>query len=133
MAGIVFFKNDILSLVDHHIAILERFGIKDEAPFSIIYFHLDSKFKKSGMEILKKILRKTDAIFGDHEDYIIVLPGTDWNGSMELLRGIQEFLSQEEQDNIVTYPDDGEDSVTLLEKLYHTVKKNSGREISLIS
>ncbi len=133
MAGITFLKSDILSLIDHHIALLDRFELKGEAPFSIIYFYLNDRYKQSNAEIFKRILRKTDALFNDGEDFIVMLPGTDWNGAMELLRGIQEFLSQEEQDNVVTYPDDGEDSVTLLEKLHHTVKKNSQREISLIS
>ena len=38
MSSITFTKKDLASLVDHHIALLERFGISDEAPFSIIYF-----------------------------------------------------------------------------------------------
>jgi len=117
MSSTIFKKNNLSSLVDHHIALLERFGISDEAPFSIIYFSLNNKKELDNIEIFQKILRQTDALFQIKKSYIVMLPGTDWNGSSDLLSGIQEFLDQSPQDNIVTYPDDGIDANTLIRKL----------------
>ncbi len=133
MAGISFSKNNLLSLIEHHIALLERFGLKDEAPFSIVYFSLNTKSKDDITQIFKKILRKTDAVFSENDDFIIMLPGTDWNGATELLSGIQEFLSQEPHDNIVTFPDDGENALSLLQKLEKNIEDFTKKEISLIS
>ena len=54
-----------------------------------------------------------------------MLTGTDWNGATDLLSGIQQFLDQEAYDNIVTFPEDGEDSSTLIAKLREKVEENS--------
>jgi len=39
-----------------------------------------------------------------------------------LLSGIQQFLDQEALDTIVCYPDDGQNSETLIRKLRETVE-----------
>ncbi len=131
MSSTIFSKKNLPSLVDHHIALLERFGITDEAPFSIIYFSLKGKKELDNIEIFQKILRQTDALFQIKKSYIVMLPGTDWNGSSELLSGIQEFLDQESQDNIVTYPEDGLDANTLMRKLKDLVEDNCGDIIQI--
>jgi len=131
MSSTIFSKKNLPSLVDHHIALLERFGITDEAPFSIIYFSLKGKKELDNIEIFQKILRQTDALFQIKKSYIVMLPGTDWNGSSELLSGIQEFLDQEAQDNIVTYPEDGLDANTLMRKLKDLVEDNCGDIIQI--
>ena len=125
MSGITFSKINLANLIDHHIALLERFGLKDESPFSLIFFSLEDKNEIDSLEIFQKILRKTDALFNHDNHYVVMLTGTDWNGATELLAGIQEFLDQEPQDNIVTYPDDGETSETLMYKLRETVEDNA--------
>ncbi len=132
MSSIVFLKKDLVSLLDHHIALLERFGITDEAPFSIIYFSLYNKKEADSIEIFQKILRQTDALFQVENSFIVMLPGTDWNGATELLSGIQTFLDQKTQDNIVSFPDDGRNAKTLLRKLQDLIKDNCGDNIKLI-
>lgn len=124
MSSITFSKINLANLIDHHIALLERFGIKDEAPFSLIFFSLHDQKEIDNLEIFQKILRKTDALFNHESDYVVMLTGTDWNGATELLSGIQQFLDQEALDNIVTYPDDGENSKILIKKLRETVEDN---------
>jgi len=126
MSSTIFTKKNLSSLIDHHIALLERFGMTDEAPFSIIYFSLNGKKELDNVEIFQRILRQTDALFQIKKSYIVMLPGTDWNGSSDLLSGIQEFLDQEPYDNIVTYPDDGTDANTLIRKLRDLVQDNCG-------
>ena len=132
MSSAIFDKQDLPSLVDHHIALLERFGIKDEAPFSIIYFSLEDKETVDSIEIFGKILRRTDALIQIDNYFVVMLPGTDWNGASELLAGIQEFLSQEPMDNIVTFPEDGENAKTLLRKLENLVEDNSKEIIKIV-
>ncbi len=132
MSSIVFSKKDLVSLVDHHIALLERFGITDEAPFSIIYFSLEDKEEVDSIEIFQKILRQTDALFQVKNSFIVMLPGTDWNGATELLSGIQSFLDQKAQDNIVSFPEDGKNAKVLLRKLQDLIEDNSEDIVKLI-
>ncbi|BCX78992.1 hypothetical protein [Campylobacter sp. 19-13652] len=130
MASIVFNINDIKSLIDHHIAILERFNMANEAPFALIYFPV--KNGAAGGEIFKRILRKTDALFIDGEHYIAMLVGTDWNGGVDLLSGIQEFLDERPADVIVTYPDDGTDAKSLMSKLQDTISDSYQIELKAL-
>jgi len=124
MSSITFTKKDLASLVDHHIALLERFGISEEAPFSIIYFSLEGREEVDSIEIFQKILRQTDALFQIENAFIVMLPGTDWNGATELLAGIQDFLDQGAQDNIVSFPEDGKNAKVLLRKLQELIEDN---------
>ncbi|WP_067176471.1 hypothetical protein [Sulfurospirillum sp. UCH001] len=124
MSGIAFSKINLANLIDHHIALLERFGIKDEVPFSLIFFSLEDREEMDSLEMFQRILRRTDAIFNHSNHYVVMLTGTDWNGATEVLSGIQNFLDQEPFDNVVTYPDDGTDSKTLLHKLRELVEEN---------
>ena len=132
MSSITFAKKDLISLIDHHIALLERFGITDEAPFSIIYFSLENKEEVESIEIFQKILRRTDALFQVENSFIVMLPGTDWNGATELLSGIQDFLDQSAQDNIVNFPEDGKNAKILLRKLQDLIEDNCEDIIKLV-
>ena len=132
MSSIVFSKKDLVSLVDHHIALLERFGITDEAPFSIVYFSLKDREEVDNIEIFQKILRQTDALFQVENSFIVMLPATDWNGATELLSGIQDFLDQSAQDNIVSFPDDGKNAKILLRKLQDLIEDNCEDIVKLV-
>ena len=132
MSGIYFSKTNLKNLIDHHIALLERFGIKDEAPFSLIFFSLEDKNEVDNLSIFQQILRRTDAIFSHQKHYAVMLSGTDWNGATEVLSGVQEFLGQKPMDNIVCYPDDGANSKELLWKLFTTVEDNSNISSELL-
>ncbi len=132
MSSITFQKQDLVSLIDHHIALLERFKIADEAPFSIVYFSLISASEVDTISVFKKILRQTDALFQSNNSFVVVLPGTDWSGATELLSGIQEFLDQSKQDNIVSFPEDGKEAKTLLKKLEELIEDNCSERIELL-
>ena len=124
MSSITFSKINLPNLIDHHIALLERFGIKEEAPFSLIFFSLHERKEIDNLAIFQRILRKTDALFNYKSDYVVMLTGTDWNGATDLLSGIQQFLDQEAYDTIVTFPEDGETSEALIAKLREKVEEN---------
>lgn len=124
MSGIAFSKINLVNLIDHHIALLERFGIKDEVPFSLIFFSLEDRKEMDSLEMFQQILRRTDAIFNYNNHYVVMLTGTDWNGATEVLAGIQSFLDQAPCDTVVTFPEDGADAQTLLRKLHDIVEEN---------
>lgn len=132
MSSITFSKKNLHSLIDHHIALLERFGIKDEAPFSLIFFSLENKSELDNAEIFKRILRQTDALFQIEKNFVVLLPGTDWNGATEVLSGIQDFLSQEPQDNIVTYPEDGQNASELLKRFETVIEDNTNEVVTFL-
>jgi len=132
MSGIAFSKINLTHLIDHHIALLERFGIKDEAPFSLIFFSLEDRKEVDSLEMFQTILRRTDAIFNHNNHYVVMLTGTDWNGATEVLSGIQSFLDQEPSDNVVTFPEDGVDAKTLLHRLHDVVEENSNITTDLL-
>lgn len=124
MSSVVFDKQNIESLVSYHIALLKRFDTTEDDEFSVVYFHLGNKKDEELASVFQKILRKTDALFQENDDVVVMLPGTDWNGATELLSGIQEFLGQPLMDNVVTYPDDGNNAKDLLNKLGELVQDN---------
>lgn len=124
MSSVVFDKQNIESLVSYHIALLKRFDTTEDDEFSVIYFNLGNKKDRELATVFQKILRKTDALFQEKDDVVVMLPGTDWNGATELLSGIQEFLGQSLMDNVVTYPDDGNNAKDLLNKLGELVQDN---------
>jgi len=131
MAGIVFSKKDLEALVNYHIALLERFGFSDEEPFSIIYFLPGSSNEAKSVNMIKKIIRKTDALFELDNAFVILLTCSDWNGASELLAGIQDFLGQNICDNLVSYPEDGTDAKSLLKRLESFIEKNSNKIVKL--
>jgi hypothetical protein len=132
MASVVFDKQDIHPFIEHHIALLERLNLQDESPFALIYFSLRDRPKVDYAKMLQKILRKTDALFQDNTDFVVILCGTDWNGATEVLAGIQEFLGQPTHDTIVTYPEDGEEAKKLMRALFVKVDETQNSEVGML-
>jgi len=115
------------ALVSHHIAILERYEVQTDKEFSLIY--LDFGDYKDDIEVKKTVqtvFRDCDIIFEVGENYIILLPKTNWQFSFDILRELQEFLNKEVQDTIVTYPDDGKTSDEILKSLKKVILENHG-------
>lgn len=132
MSSVIFKRQDLHALIKHHIALLDRFNIANEAPFALLYFKLNSKKEDEYGTIFQRILRKTDALFQENEHFVVMLPGTDWNGGIDLLSGIQEFLDEDPKDIIVTYPDDGKDEVELTTKLQDLIVEHYGYTLNCL-
>ena len=119
------------SLISHHIALIDRSDTFSTQEFALMYLEMenidDLELKKS----IQIVFRDSDIIFDAGDNYIILLPKTDWNGAYELLHGLQEFLNQELQDSIITYPDDGEEAQELIETFKGVVKKYYDLELNL--
>jgi len=119
------------SLITHHIALIDRSDTFSTQEFALMFLKMDDiddlELKKS----IQIVFRDSDLIFDAGENYVILLPKTDWNGAYELLRGLQEFLNQNIHDSIVTYPDDGEDADELVDSFKSVVKKCYEMELDI--
>ena len=102
------------ALISHHIALIDRFNADSFEEFALLFLKMDDYDNMEIKKSIQIIFRDSDIIFEESGNYIILLPKTNWNGAVELLNGLQEFLNQTLQDSIVTYPDDGKDAQTLL-------------------
>lgn len=123
MSSIVFDKKDLQPLINHHIGLVKRFTDSNEATFSLIYFQAPKDFENS--DVFEQTLRATDAIFTDGNHYIALLTGTDWNGALKVLGGIQSFFDDKNRyDDIVCYPEDGKDATALMNKLQDIIREN---------
>ena len=111
------------ALVSHHIALIERFENPQLEEFSLLFLKLDDDTNIEIKKSIQIVFRDSDIIFDYQDNYIILLPKTDWSGAYELLNGLQEFLDQKLQDSIVTYPDDGKTADELMQSFKNVVKK----------
>ena len=111
------------ALISHHIALIDRFNSDSFEEFALLFLKMDDYDNMEIKKSIQIIFRDSDIIFEEEGNYIILLPKTNWNGAIELLNGLQEFLNQTLQDSIVTFPDDGEDAQTLLAEFTKVVNR----------
>jgi hypothetical protein len=131
MANAFFPLASFKALLAHHIALIERFEEPQLAEFSLLYLKLGENPSLELKKSIQIVFRDSDIIFEYGDDYIIILPKTDWNGAIELLNGLQEFLGQTFQDSIVTYPDDGRSADELIESFKGVVKRYYDLDLNL--
>ncbi|RUM65912.1 MAG: hypothetical protein DSZ06_04240 [Sulfurospirillum sp.] len=111
------------SLVEHHIALIRRFGDDEFEEFSLLFLKLDSGINIDVKKSIQIIFRESDLLFEYDEHFILLLPKTGWNGAVTLLNGLQKFLNQEFKDAIITFPDDGDNVEKLLTNFANMVNK----------
>ena len=123
MANTFFPLVSFKALVAHHIALIERFEERSLAEFSLLFVKLEEHPSLEIKKSIQIIFRDSDIIFEYGDNYIILLPKTDYHGAYKLLEGLQEFLGEHFRDSIVTYPDDGTTADELLHSFQNIVKK----------
>ncbi len=127
------FKN-IFPIVKHHIALIERYEDKYHRDFSLTFIKTEKDKSTEVIELLSKILRNSDIIFVNKTNIVIFSPGADWNISYDILNGVRDFFGiKDNKDAIVTYPDDGENTLNLLSNFSKTIYKNYDITINFIS
>lgn len=125
---------DIFPVIKHHIALIERYEDKYHRDFSLIFIRSKKNLTEDIAKTLSKILRNSDIIFKSKKNIIVFSPGADWNIAYDIARGIKEFYAlSDKKDAIVTYPDDGSNAVTLLEKFSQNIHQNYDITINFIS
>lgn len=131
MAGVHFPINSLYNLVKHHIGLNKRYDTSNEAEFSLLFFEYAGGNPKTITAVFKKVLRDSDVIFNIGDDFILMLPYTDWNGAVKVLEGLQTFLERKEEDTIITFPDDSRDARELLMMLNERVEKYYDKSLIL--
>ena len=119
------------ALIAHHIALIDRFNNDDFEEFALLFLKMDDYDNIEIKKSIQIIFRDSDIIFEEAQNYIILLPKTNWNGAVKLLNGLQNFLGQTLKDSIITYPDDGEKASTLLTEFTKVVQDAYGITLSL--
>ena len=119
------------SLILHHIALIDRSDTYTTQEFALLFLKMDDFDNLEIKKSIQIIFRDSDIIFNVGENYIILLPKTNWNGAYELLKGLQDFLDQKLQDSIVTFPDDGAGADGLIESFKNVVKKYYDIELDI--
>jgi hypothetical protein len=132
MSSEFFPVESLKSLIGHHIALIGRYDAQSDQEFSLLYFEF-GKYKDN-IEVkrtIQTVFRDCDIIFEYNGDNIILLPKANWQYSFSLLKDLKEFLNQDVEDSIVTYPDDGKDALSILKSLQSIVKKNHNIDLQL--
>ncbi len=130
MAGISFPYEQLINLIEHHIALIKRFEKNKDDVFSLIFLKTDECDKKGIKEVVGNILRTTDIITKYDNNHIIFLPLTDYEGAYKLLEELQDFLDIPKEECIVCYPEDGDNAPELLSRLQDIVKGRYNKEIA---
>jgi len=119
------------SIVEHHIAMINRFEQNSIEELSLLFLKIDHIDDIEIKKMIQILFRDSDLIFEYEKNYIILLPKTNWSSAVKILRGLHEFLSQNHKDTIITFPDDGKTTNQLLNKFKKLVKKNYNIELNL--
>lgn len=112
------------SIVQHHIAMINRSQTDKIEEFSLLFLKLDHIHDIDIKKSIQIIFRDSDLIFEYKKNYIILLPKTNWSSAAKILKGLHEFLSQNHKDTIITFPDDGNSTKELLSRFKKLVNKN---------
>ncbi len=113
------------SLITHHIALIDRsdaYNLSQE--FALLFLKMEYFDNLEIKKSIQIIFRDSDIIFNVGKNYIILLPKTNWNGAVEVLNGLEDFLDQKIKDSIVTYPDDGKNSAEILNSFRAVINKS---------
>ncbi len=125
--------SNIFPIVKHHISLIERYEDKYHRDFSLSFLKCSKDKKEEIVGMLSKILRNSDIIFSTKKNIVIFSPGANWNVAFDIISGVQDFYGiEEKKDAIVSYPDDGENAVKLLENFSETIHKNYDITINFI-
>ncbi len=116
-----FLFEDLPNLIEYEIGKIRRM-----IPFgklSVLYFHTKEESEKEKIyNILKYILRESDAIITKDNNFFLVLPLTDKEGAEFIYEGIKGFFEKEFPKVIACYPGDGDNAQDLLNKIMSNAK-----------
>jgi hypothetical protein len=112
------------ALITHHIALIDRsdaYNVSQE--FALLFLKMENFDNLEIKKSIQIIFRDSDIIFNIGENYIILLPKTNWNGAQEVLNGLEDFLDQKLKDSIVTFPDDGRNATEIINSFKSVIKR----------
>ncbi len=116
-----FLFEDLPNLVEYEIGKIRRM-----VPFgklSVLYFHTKNETDRDRIHnLLKNVLRESDAIIIKDNNFFLVLPLTDKEGAEFVYEGIKGFFEKEFPKVIACYPGDADNARDLLNKILSNAK-----------
>ncbi len=114
---------DVLkALVDIEISRIKRY--KKNQPFSVAFIYVPDIKDVDVASILRSDLRSSDVIASIEKDFVFVfLPETGKEGAYRFLDRIRKKFPKKTVGGVVTYPEDGETSFELFQKLFNIMKE----------
>jgi len=121
MAGIHFPFINMRKLVELNIGMSDRIDEGRAESFTILYCDFKNLNKKGISALLDSILRRSDMIVNDEEDYFFILPYTDKYGAENVKKMFDDFFATYLSSFVVSYPADGESAEELIGFLQDSV------------
>ncbi|MDF1876295.1 hypothetical protein JHD47_00510 [Sulfurimonas sp. SAG-AH-194-L11] len=117
MAGIHFSFDNFKELLSLNMGIAQRLDENRAESFTLLYCNFKGMATEQIDESLTQILRTSDSIVNDGEDYFFVLPYTDKYGADIVKKMFDEFFAKFLDAFLLSYPADGEDAVSLMSNM----------------
>lgn len=117
MAGIHFSFDNFKELLSLNMGIAQRLDENRAESFTLLYCNFKGMAPEQIDESLTQILRTSDSIVNDGEDYFFVLPYTDKYGADIVKKMFDEFFAKFLDAFLLSYPADGEDAVSLMSNM----------------
>lgn len=121
MAGIHFSFENFRQLMDLNIGISNRLDENRAESFTLLYCDFSGISQDVVDTCLAEILRTSDSIVHEGNDYFFVLPYTDKYGAEIVKKMFDEFFAKFLNSFLLSYPVDGETSETILGAMQDSV------------
>jgi len=108
MAGIHFTFDNFKQLMRLNMGISDRLDENRAESFTLLYCNFDGISPEIIDSSLEEILRTSDSIVNNEEDYFFVLPYTDKYGADIVKKMFDEFFAKHLSAFMLSYPADGE-------------------------
>jgi hypothetical protein len=121
MAGIHFSFDNFEQLLTLNMGIADRLDENRAESFTLLYCRFDNVNSNEIAKSLVEILRNSDSIVHDGDDYFFVLPYTDKYGAEIVKNMFDEFFGRYLNSVFLSYPVDGDTAKELLLTLQDNV------------
>ena len=132
MAGVHFNYDCFRQLIRLNIGIARRLDEGRAENLTLLYCDFTEINDVDIENSLKEVLRKSDSVVNNKNDYYFVLPYTDKYGAETVKKMFIEFFNKDFPNLLVSYPVDGEDAEELIEFFQISVKKFCQKDISYL-
>ncbi|MDR1452167.1 MAG: hypothetical protein LBI57_07575 [Helicobacteraceae bacterium] len=119
MAGQIFEFTDFRPFLRHEIGEMRRFQ-EEQRKITVMFLRYHDADHM--LKTLKESLRSCDVIFRKNDEFFVVMPATDKEGSMHVARVLEERFGHNVVDVNATWPEDGLSEGELLGNLSQYIR-----------
>lgn len=130
MGGLYFSMGNFSHMILHHASILDRYDPERKEKFSVIVFSVKNKDMLQITQLVRDVLRDSDAVFRDGEHIFILLPKTDMPGVLRVRFQIEDYLQEKLECMKLTYPGEAESGEQMLGRILEYVSEARGENSS---